>query len=189
MKTLAFLFILSFLPFFLLAQFGLNQPILQDRAFGVIVFADIDNDDDADVLVSSTPSNGKLLGWYENLGNSGDFIGYKGISTGFTSISSAHVIDLNGDGMNDILICSDPLYWKPGLGSGQFGEENTILTSAASTQSLVIPLDWDGDSDLDVLYQVGNKILGWKMMAPAILGTSIPHPGNSIRLPSPICRH
>ena len=69
------------------------------------------------------------------------------------SPTDVYAADLDGDGDLDVLSASeddDKIAWYENDGSGNFGDQQVITTSAAGAES-VYAADLDGDGDLDVL--------------------------------------
>ena len=114
--------------------------------------ADIDDDDDMDVLSAST--NDDTIAWYENLDGNGNFGAQQVISTGADFASSVIAADVDGDDDIDVLSASfndDKIAWYENTdGDGTFGVEQVISTAANGAQT-VFAEDIDGDDDIDVL--------------------------------------
>ncbi|MFB6231976.1 MAG: FG-GAP-like repeat-containing protein [Salinibacter sp.] len=124
--------------------------------------ADIDGDEDKDVLSASADDN--KIAWYENQveesgADSDGFGRQQVISTSAGGASSVYAADLDGDGDKDILSASgadDKIAWyenqvgQSGADSDGFGRQQVISTSAGGASS-VYAADLDGDSDPDVL--------------------------------------
>ncbi len=130
--------------------------------------ADIDGDQDMDILVAFS---GHVI-WFENDGL-GDFTNAQTIisSSGFKSIDMA---DLDNDGHLDVLVGSSygiQLSWFKNDGSGLFGEQNIVETSAVYVNS-VHAVDIDSDGDMDVLSasEDDNKIAWYENNGLGIFG-------------------
>ena len=142
-------------------SFGLQQVITTAAVSAQSVYAiDLDGDGDADVLSASAGDD--KIAWYENLG-SGSFGPQQLITTpGKVSNSalfpeSVYATDLDGDGDADVLSASsgdNKVAWYENLGSGSFGAQRVITTSATDVSS-VYATDVDGDGDADVLFCPG----------------------------------
>jgi len=78
------------------------------------------------------------------------------------SPACVYAADLDGDGDIDVLSASEDdnkIAWHENDGSGQFGSQQVISTSAYGSRS-VYAADLDGDGDLDVL-SVGDDTIAW----------------------------
>lgn len=112
---------------------------------------DIDNDGDLDVVVASYGSD--MIALYENLG--GGVFGTEqilGSGSNFNQANSVEVVDINNDGLLDI-VCSayiqDVVMWFENLGGGTFGTEQIISSSVTQVTHVTSEdLDNDGDQDL-----------------------------------------
>lgn len=88
-----------------LGNFGSENVISQDIIFPYDIYsADLDNDGDMDVLASS--SNGDKVVWYENLNGLGSFGAEQIISTNTDLARSVYAIDIDNDGDMDVLSAS-----------------------------------------------------------------------------------
>ena len=135
-----------------LVQAQVQQKVISTNADGAISVyaADLDGDDDPDVLSASFA--GDQVSWYENL-NSGSFSAQKTITTSTDGVQSVYAADLDGDDDLDVLSASqidDKIAWYRNLDSGGFSAQKIITTSADGAQS-VHAGDLDGDGDLDVV--------------------------------------
>ncbi len=122
-----------------------------DQASSVYA-ADIDGDNDIDVLSTSTYDD--KVAWYENTDGNGDFGEQIIIST--SADGPVHVIatDIDDDGDMDVLISAnwgDKIAWFENTnGGGNFGTLQIISDSVDGPKS-VFATDLDGDGDTDVL--------------------------------------
>ena len=135
-------------------NFGDQQLISTQIAAGEVVYAtDLDGDGDLDVLSISSlddVNEGKIA-WYENDG-SGTFGEQQVIDLG-GGPSDGQVIDLDGDGDDDVLASfsyDNQIAWYANDGQGNFGDRQIITTQAPDPRS-VYAIDLDGDGDVDVL--------------------------------------
>ena len=153
MKKIFFLvvFILSVTP--LLAQFGSQEIVSTSQLtpFG-LQSADLDNDGDLDLIVSSEGDN-RII-WYENKDGEGNFGGENVITTLTITPRSIYTSDLDGDGDLDVLSASigdNKLAWYENIdGHGTFG--NQVVISTVGDQVIcVYTSDLDNDGDQDVL--------------------------------------
>ncbi|WKN41712.1 FG-GAP-like repeat-containing protein [Tunicatimonas pelagia] len=158
----------------------LGEPLPLD-----LLLTDFDSDNDIDVILSDSRYNQ----WYTNDGNGSytregeipvfnaiinydndgidDFISsnatYRSLGDGTVeqvlSIGGNQVLDLNGDGRDDILsVTSGTSYWYQNLGEGTFGEQQALDLSPQNAYHFT---DIDNDGDADFVYNnVGNLV--WK---------------------------
>ena len=111
---------------------------------------DVDGDGDRDLLADA----GDDLIWYPNLNGQGDF-GAKQILAAslydivrtWGSSRSVHLADLNGDELTDIVFDA---HWLQNNGAGVFELKETVTSDARVTDDIVA-IDFDGDSDLDLV--------------------------------------
>ncbi len=112
--------------------------------------ADIDNDNDNDVLIGISYSD--IVAWYETR-PSNTFSNRKTITDTADAVRSVYAIDLDNDGDIDVLSASqndNTLAWYENNGSGVFIASYTITTTASGAIA-VYATDIDGDNDNDVL--------------------------------------
>jgi len=134
-------------------SFSGEKPISSSAA-GVLSFvaADLDGDDDPDVL--AVDWGGDQLLWYENTDGKGSFAAAQVVSTQVDGPIDVFAADLDGDGDLDVLSASsvdDKVAWYENLdGAGSFGPQH-VLTLSAREASSVFAGDLDGDGDLDAL--------------------------------------
>ena len=132
---------------------GSQRIITTNADFATSVFsADIDGDDDIDVLSSSSTDN--TIAWYENLDGFGEFSGKKVITTDALGAQSVYSSDIDNDGDMDVLSGSagdNKIAWYENIdGLGNFGAQQIISTLHDEPIS-VLAIDIDGDNDMDVL--------------------------------------
>ncbi len=119
-------------------------------SYSTIFSADLDNDDDNDILVA-TPSYHQIS-WYENIDGIGDFSEQHVVDDDLDYVKSVFSIDLDGDGDNDILAASSGdtrIVWYRNNGSGEFGQPDGV--DFLHLAQLVTSADLDGDGDNDVV--------------------------------------
>jgi len=112
--------------------------------------ADLDGDDDLDVLVASSQDN--TIAWYENNGSGG--FERRPISTQAVGAIDVYAADIEGDGDLDVFSASagdDKVAWYANDGTGSFGREQLVTASAPAGLRSVHAANLDGDGDLDVL--------------------------------------
>ena len=119
--------------------------------------ADLDEDDDLDVLVASNFSDD--VAWFENRLNevSADFGPLQLISDAADGARVVRAADMDQDGDMDVISASwfdGKIAWYANLG-GNFGNpatnQNLIATANTHTQAMHVA-DLDNDGDVDVLY-------------------------------------
>ncbi len=128
---------------------------------GDMVFGDIDNDGDVDLLISgrvsyNTYSNGdNVTKLYANDGN-GNFTEISSVNIENVSDGSSIFLDIDGNGYNDLLLTGEnnssqpvtKLYYNDG--TGYFTEINGTIFDEVFRSS-VDTADIDGDGDVDIL--------------------------------------
>ena len=116
------------------------------------IVADIDGDDDMDILGVSGPQD-KVV-WFENLDGSGTFGVQNIITTQADGAIGLYASDLDTDGDMDVLSASfldNKIAWYENTdGLGTFGPQRILTNSALSTRD-VYAADLDGDGDMDVI--------------------------------------
>ena len=116
------------------------------------IVADIDCDDDMDILGFSGPQD-KVV-WFENLDGAGTFGVQNIITTQADGAIGLYASDLDTDGDIDVLSASfldNKIAWYENTdGLGAFGPQQILTTGALSTRD-VYAADLDGDGDMDVI--------------------------------------
>jgi len=148
--------------------------ISQDAAGARSVFAaDLDGDDDLDVL-SASFDNAKIA-WYENIpgpnpGDPPDFSTEHVVSATAFGATSVFAADIDGDGEPDILTCESFLSavaWyqrdpDPDPDTGEPTYTRYLIASDANDASSAIAFDMDADGDTDVIAAApGDQAIGW----------------------------
>ncbi len=147
------LFLLLFLQQTIKAQF--NSPIVIDSTFSAYIrninFADLDNDNQNDIIVTYFSDS---IRWYKNTGNL-SFTKMPLIVTGVATPSNVDIGDIDGNGFKDILVSNDvnngKIYLYKNSGAG------TIWTQVIIDQNIVLGAvknyfaDIDKDGDLDII--------------------------------------
>ncbi len=134
-------------------SFGAQQVMSTsiNGAFGVHA-ADLDGDLDLDVAYVAFV--GDEVGWFENTDGAGDFGVQHVISAAVNGAKSVFAADLDQDGDNDLVLGNDHadniLWFESADGAGAFLDPKTITTNIDGT-SEVVPVDFDGDGNTDVL--------------------------------------
>ena len=135
-----------------LGDFGF-QRVIHDNVIDTrsVFAADIDGDNDMDVLFASYFSDG--IGWYENQDGLGDFSSPNYITFDADGAKLVLAEDVDNDGDMDALSASridGKVAWYENDGSGNFGTQQIILTIEDGADS-VFMVDIDGDGDNDIL--------------------------------------
>ena len=128
-----------------LGSFGEQRIINTTDPSTLIYPADIDGDDDMDILSASIDG----VAWYENTNGQGSFGEQQVIDTEVESALSLTVGDLDGDGDLDVVSSSahETVWHENDDGLGGFGEP-TFVTSRGLYDMHVADIDDDGDLDI-----------------------------------------
>ena len=131
-------------------EFGLPRSIPGALGSPVeLITADLDGDQDADVIISNLFSGFGLL-WFENLDDKmgfGEANVIRSVSIQATSIGAT---DIDSDGDNDVLATfnGQANWFENTDGAGTFGPAKTISTQSGITHALYADMDGDGDMDV-----------------------------------------
>ena len=122
--------------------------------------ADIDGDDDIDLVVSSAVDN--KISWHENTDGLGTFTEH--VITTFAAYAvSVFAADIDGDGDMDVLSSSwndDKVSWYENTdGLGDFGPQINIIEEIDASKIFCADFDGDGDTDLLFTSYPENKII------------------------------
>lgn len=133
--------------------------------------ADLDRDGDTDVL--STSSHDDKIAWYENDGNMPPAFTERVISTTADNPIAALAVDVNGDGILDVVTASfydDTIAWYESDGGSPPAFTQRIISTAADGVLSVFAADLDGDGDTDVLSAsiVDNEIAWYENLGKKI---------------------
>ena len=145
-------------------NFGEQQIITTNAEEARSVYAaDLDNDEDIDILSASSADN--KIAWYENDG-SGNFGEQQIITTAVDEARSVYAADLDNDGDNDVLsssVIDGKIAWYENDGNGNFGGQQIIATDVNEAGDLhAVDLDNDGGVDVLVASQNDDKIVWYK---------------------------
>ncbi len=143
--------------------FGSPELISLDTYY--IEGADIDGDDDVDVIATNRIDN-KIV-WFENLDGLGNFSSEKNITSNLIYPLTAYSADLDNDGDLDVISSSyydQKIVWYENLdGEGTFDSQKIIKDNADRTV-FVYADDADADGDIDVfgVIEGANEILWFR---------------------------
>lgn len=146
-----------------------NRNVIYEDVDNVndIYAADIDGDGDLDLLSASYNQgihSNSLIAWFENIDGRGNFAKQTGI--GYPNRAKiVRAADVDGDGDLDVIGGTnssniETIIWYENLdGEGSFGEVQDISNGLHQLSSLEMA-DFDGDGDIDILYNTPNQF-GW----------------------------
>ncbi|MEQ8524552.1 FG-GAP-like repeat-containing protein [Gracilimonas sp.] len=145
-----------------------------------VVTADLDNDGFIDVL--SVSQNDSKVAWYSNGSGTGVFSAQNIISSDMTDPFNATAADLNGDGLNDVIVSTlnGDLVWYQNLGSGSFDTAVSLLSGAGELRS-VAAADLTETGLLDLIagdYTANQLILLKNVDTPPAPPTGVAVSGN-----------
>jgi len=134
-------------------DFGPQQNI-STSAIGATSSYGFDYDNDGDLDVISSTSNGNTVSWYENTDGLGNFSAQNIISDNIKYARMAKVGDIDNDGYLDVVSTSQnwgEVKWYRNLnGQGQFEFAENVAGSANGASDVFVA-DIDGDGNLDIL--------------------------------------
>ena len=113
--------------------------------------ADIDNDGDLDILVSSIGDN--EISWFEDIDGTQNFSKQHIISTTVYNAKSLKAKDIDGDGDMDVFVASetgDKILMFRNQGDGTF-ENEFVITTSTNGPNMIQIVDMDDDGDLDII--------------------------------------
>jgi len=137
--------------------------------------ADLDNDNDLDVICSADDATGNGdIRWWKNNGG-GAFTPMPYLATWLVEPSEIYANDLDLDGDMDIIgqhyYTPSTLFWFENDGAGNFSPMQVISDSANITS--LIATDMDEDGDFDILYNSRTK--GEILWAENLVQTKLLH--------------
>lgn len=116
-----------------------------------LVFGDIDNDGDEDILAASTDGSGpnQKVVWYENVAGIIDTTQH--FISQVADPYSINLGDIDNDNDLDIVVStlvSNKLFWFENLGGGVIDTNSTLIDSHRFLDTELIDIDNDGDLDI-----------------------------------------
>ncbi len=142
-----------------------GSPVLISLDTYYIEGADINGDDDVDVVATNTVDNSII--WFENLDGQGNFGPENIITSDVVTPLNAYSIDIDNDGDLDVISASfydQKIAWYENIdGAGTFGPQN-IIKNDADRPNFVYAADVDADGDKDVfaVMEGSNEILWFR---------------------------
>ncbi len=133
---------------------GYFTPLLIDSSIisNYSFYGDLDLDGDIDILTTDRiHTYSQDLIWFENDGDQ-NFSKHSIDTLNTMRLLDAHLIDLDGDGDNDILfstISNSRIAWYENDNAENFSLNYIDVNSSFGS---IFPMDFDGDSDLDFLF-------------------------------------
>ena len=134
-----------------------EQRIISNEVFSIDTFfiADVNNDNNLDIIAESTLNN---VVWFENLDGLGNFSEQIvfGMQQGITTILAC---DIDNDNDNDVIVGSyydETIAWYENLdGQGNFGAQQDIINTVDVKS--IYSSDLDNDGDIDILSANGDS--------------------------------
>ena len=128
-----------------------------------LIAADIDGDNDLDLV--SNASNQNRISWYINDGTGGFSLQQNLCESDFAGIECIYASDINGDGLNDVLVASskdNKIGWYKNTQTGNGFGVYRLITNSASSAKAVTATDIDRDGDNDVIIAAsGDQKIAW----------------------------
>lgn len=125
-----------------------------------LVVADLDNDNDSDVLVSF---NNNEIAWYENTDGLGNLTTKRVIVPSMFYPMSLFAADIDGDNLKEVIFCNrnqNKIGYFKNLGSGNFAALTLITVSGLFHPAICMAQDLDQDGDQDLIFdnETGSKL-------------------------------
>lgn len=113
-------------------QYSSPITILEEDFIWQFIFEDLDEDNDLDLVLSTTDTLSERISWFENMDGQGNFGPQQIVFSGLNFFSNISIEDVDNDGLNDILTSDESagparfLYYK-NLGNQTFGTGTQIF--------------------------------------------------------------
>ena len=146
------------------------------RGTGSVVAADLDGDEDLDILASAYLA--RDVAWWENKNSSGTSWDKHTVDSDFPGVTCVYAVDIDGDEDLDILATargvSTMVWWENTDGTGTNLTKHT-LEGYFEGPTCVHAADIDGDGDMDILgaAYIGDEIAWWENLGIAPTPTPI----------------
>lgn len=139
-------------------------PHIVDAAFALpisVAVGDLNGDGFLDIVGGSGSTGAGVINWYLNDGNPAAAAAWAEASVdgAFNGPATLFVYDMNGDGINDVLAAGeeqDEVAWWRNPGNQIFVKESVDATLVEASRA--IPIDFDGDGDIDVVGGSDNQV-------------------------------
>lgn len=136
---------------------SMNIISTQQDGCRFVKLVDVDLDGDLDILAVTNST----VKWYENDGE-GNFEIVHVVEPDNLGLSAAYFVDINGDGLKDIITFSTNygVFWYENLnGLGLFGEKNIV--DGTSSSNSFYPIDIDSDGNVDIVIAESVSKIAW----------------------------
>ncbi|MFC1451862.1 FG-GAP-like repeat-containing protein [Verrucomicrobiota bacterium] len=146
---------------FIFAEHMVPQAVTRPAA---VHGADLDRDNDTDILVAS--SNAHTILWLENTNSQGTGWEIHVVDDNFSNVRSVFAADMDGDTNMDVIAASydrnEIAWWANTNGSKANWDKHCVVTNFNGARS-VMACDVNGDTNMDVIAaaETGNRIAVW----------------------------
>ena len=188
---------LAFMTFAVQSQTAWGSKVVIDDDTGnnpyAITSGFIDNDTNLDILIGTDADH--ILVWYKGNGD-GTFVKQPSIGNTLQNIGSVKLVDINGDGHNDIISAgfgsyagatygnNSKLVWFENDGSGNFGPEQIITDAYDGLSGLFIgTIDAGTTQDIAISSSVSNDVMWYandgsgNFSGPNLIDNTLSAPG------------
>lgn len=135
-----------------------------DAALWVICSADVDSDDDFDLLTAQNYTSGGNISWWENENSLGTSWIRHSIPQGIGGAYSICTADVDCDGDIDVITAGSGVHWFENMdGNGTVWTVNTVDSAIANSRSIsASDIDCDGDFDIMAIGGANRTIVWWE---------------------------